>query len=82
MMVNAGQMTLDFIMDERIRELHAEGMRWQDLVRPGAQYFVDRLKRTNPDARANVQLFHALRPIPQEQINGVTGAPYAQNPGY
>jgi hypothetical protein len=80
--VTAADITLDFVMDERARELAGEMNRWQDLVRPGAQYFVDRLKRRNPDARANVQLFHALRPIPQQQINGVTGTPYPQNPGY
>jgi starch-binding outer membrane protein, SusD/RagB family len=82
MEVKAGDITLDFIMDERARELAGEMNRWQDLVRPGAQYFVDRLKRRNVDARPNVQLHHALRPIPQQQINGVTGAPYPQNPGY
>lgn len=80
--VPAGQITLDFIMDERARELAGELNRWQDLVRPGAQYFVDRVKLRNPSARPNIQLFHALRPIPQSQINGVTGTPYQQNPGY
>jgi hypothetical protein len=29
-----------------------------------------------------VQAFHVLRPIPQEQSNGVTGTQYVQNPGY
>lgn len=81
-MVTAGQMTLDFIMDERAREMAGEGNRWQDLTRPGADYFVNRVKRWNPDARGNVATKHALRPIPQEQINGVTGTPYPQNPGY
>jgi hypothetical protein len=81
-MVTPGQMTLDFIMDERARELAGELNRYQDLIRPGAQFFVDRVRLRNPEARTNVQTFHALRPIPQQQINGVTGTPYTQNPGY
>jgi len=81
--VTAGQMTLDFIMDERERELAGEFNRWYDLVRPGAQYFVDRVRKYNPHAAPNVQLKHALRPIPQSQIDAVvTGPKYPQNPGY
>jgi hypothetical protein len=82
MEARAGDITLDFIMDERARELAAEGTRWQDLTRPGPEFFVARVKRGNFEAMNNVRAFHALRPIPQQQINGVTGAPYAQNPGY
>ena len=53
--MTAGQMTLDYIMDERERELAGEFNRWYDLVRPGAQFFVDRVKKYNPHARANVR---------------------------
>ncbi|MBL0939087.1 MAG: RagB/SusD family nutrient uptake outer membrane protein [Gemmatimonadaceae bacterium] len=82
-MVTPAQITLDFIMDERERELAGEFNRWYDLVRPGAQFFVDRVKKYNPHASANVQLRHALRPIPQTQIDGVVVGPkYPQNPGY
>ena len=82
-LVTAGQITLDFIMDERERELAGEFTRWYDLVRPGAQYFVDRVKKYNPHGGANVQLKHALRPIPPSQIDGVVVGPkYPQNPGY
>jgi hypothetical protein len=74
---------LDFIMEERERELAGEFTRWYDLVRPGPQYFVDRVKKYNPRAAPNVQVKHALRPIPQSQIDGVvTGPKYPQNPGY
>jgi len=80
--VTAAQMNLDYIMDERERELAGEFTRWYDLVRPGAQYFVDRVKRYNPHA-VNVALKHFLRPIPQSQIDGViVGPKYPQNPGY
>ncbi len=82
-LVTAGQITLDFIMDERERELAGEFTRWYDLVRPGADYFVNRVRKYNPHAAANVQLRHALRPIPQSQIDGVLKGPkYPQNPGY
>jgi hypothetical protein len=74
-MVTAGQINLDFIMDERERELAGEFTRWYDLVRPGAQFFVDRVKKYNPHGGANVQLKHALRPIPQSQIDGVVVGP-------
>lgn len=82
-LVTASQMNLDYIMDERERELAGEFTRWYDLVRPGAQYFVDRVKKYNPHGSANVALKHALRPIPQSQIDGVLKGPkYPQNPGY
>jgi hypothetical protein len=81
--VTAGQMTLDYIMEERERELAGEHDRWYDMVRPGAQFFLDRVKKYNPHAAPNVQLRHALRPIPQTQIDGVISGPkYPQNPGY
>jgi hypothetical protein len=81
--VTAGQMTLDYIMEERERELAGEHNRWYDMVRPGAQYFVDRVKKYNPHAAANVAVKFAIRAIPQSQIDGVISGPkYPQNPGY
>ncbi len=81
--VAAAQMTIDYIMEERERELAGEHDRWYDMVRPGAQYFVDRVKKYNPHAAANIALRFALRPIPQSQIDGViVGPKYPQNPGY
>jgi starch-binding outer membrane protein, SusD/RagB family len=81
--VTPAQINLDFIMDERERELAGEFNRWYDLVRPGPTFFVNRVQKWNPKARPNVQAKHALRPIPQSQIDGVvTGPKYPQNPGY
>jgi hypothetical protein len=80
--ISAGQVTLDYIMEERERELAGEFNRWYDLVRPGADYFVNRVKKYNPHA-TSVATKHALRPIPQSQIDGVVQGPkYPQNPGY
>jgi hypothetical protein len=70
-------------MEERERELAGEHNRWYDMVRPGAQYFVDRVKKYNPHAAANVAVKFAIRAIPQSQIDGVISGPkYPQNPGY
>jgi starch-binding outer membrane protein, SusD/RagB family len=81
--VTPAQMNLDFIMDERERELAGEMNRWYDLVRPGPAFFLARVTKYNPKARPNVQAKHVLRPIPQSQIDGVVVGPkYPQNPGY
>jgi hypothetical protein len=79
-MRTAGDVTLDFVMDERERELSGELQRWFDLVRPGPAYFVARVRAHNPGA-VNLQDYHALRPIPQSQIDLVS-TPFPQNPGY
>ncbi|MEP6618398.1 MAG: RagB/SusD family nutrient uptake outer membrane protein [bacterium] len=81
--VTAGQINLDFIMDERERELAGEMSRWYDMTRPGVNFFLARVGKYNPKAKANLQAKHILRPIPQSQIDGVVVGPkYPQNPGY
>jgi hypothetical protein len=82
-LVSAGDMTLDFIMDEREREMAGEMTRWDDLHRPGKAFFLARISAWNPYARPYITDKHYYRPIPQQQIQGVTGpAPYPQNPGW
>jgi hypothetical protein len=82
-MVSAAQMTLDFIMDEREREMSGEFTRFDDLKRPGKEFFLERVSKWNPYARPNITDKHYYRPIPQQQIQGVTGPePYPQNPGW
>ncbi len=81
--VTPADITLDFIMDERERELAGEFQRWYDIARPGPTFFLSRVQKWNPKGKANVQAKHILRPIPQTQIDGVVqGPPYPQNPGY
>lgn len=79
--ITAGQVTLDFILDERSRELFAEDCRWWDLSR--TKTLVARVQQYNPEGSAGVQSYNMLRPIPQQQIDLVTeGPPFPQNPGY
>lgn len=81
MQVTPAQMNLDFILDERARELSGEQLRWFDLKRTGK--LVDRIKTMNPDAAIYVQPFHTVRPIPQSQIDAVTNkSAFPQNQGY
>ncbi|RAK03124.1 putative outer membrane starch-binding protein [Larkinella arboricola] len=82
MEITAAQATMDFIMEERERELLGEMHRWFDLKRWGK--LVERVKLYNPDGGPNIQEHHVLRPIPQDQIDRTTGglANYPQNPGY
>jgi len=79
--ITAAQVTLDFILEERSRELFAEDTRWWDLSR--TKTLVARVKAYNTEAAAGVQDYNMLRPIPQSQIDLVTEGPkYPQNPGY
>lgn len=82
MEVTAAELDLDFILDERSRELAGEYMRWIDLKRTNK--LIERVKKYNPQAAPNIQQFHQLRPIPQTQIDRTEGGATAfpQNPGY
>jgi hypothetical protein len=78
--VTAAQVTMDYILDERGRELFGEELRRLTLVRTGA--FMDRVVRLNPVTGPNFKPFNVLFPIPQTAIDANTGAKLAQNPGY
>ncbi|WP_413668003.1 RagB/SusD family nutrient uptake outer membrane protein [Mucilaginibacter sp. Mucisp86] len=79
--ITVDKLSLDFILDERSRELCGELVRWLDLARTGK--LLERVKLHNTDGKANIKPFHVLRPIPQTQIDAtITGTPYPQNPGW
>ena len=81
MTITANDVTLDFILDERSREFFGEWQRWHDLVR--TRSLIRRVKSCNPEAGQYIQDFHALRPIPQSQIDRVVDGPkFPQNTGY
>ncbi|WP_162417511.1 RagB/SusD family nutrient uptake outer membrane protein [Cyclobacterium roseum] len=86
MPVSPGEVDIDFILDERMRELGVEEKRRLTLNRLGLLY-----ERTNrycegrPDVTnfgVDVQPYHNLWPIPFSEIERNTGAQLAQNPGY
>lgn len=82
MEITPAEMTFDFLMEERARELIGEQFRWLDLKRWGV--LLERVKLHNAQAAPNIKDFHVLRPIPQNQIDRAEGGATAfpQNTGY
>lgn len=81
MLVSAAMMTVEFVLEERARELAGEQLRWFDLKRTGK--LGAQIAAHNADAAKNFQAFHNVRPIPQDQIDAVTNkSEFTQNPNY
>jgi len=81
MLVLASDIDLDFILDERARELCGEMHRWYDLKRTGK--LLERVRAYNLDAAPNIKEMHLVRPIPQTQIDRVSNpGDFPQNSGY
>ena len=81
MRITESDLDIDFILDERGRELSMELQRFFDLKRTGK--FVERIKKMNPDAADVIQPYHQLRPIPQSEIDALTNKDeFRQNEGY
>lgn len=78
--VTPGEVTLDYILDERARELIFEEDRRVTLSRMGK--LVERVRKYNPLNAPNIQDFHALFPIPFSEIEANKDAKLEQNPGY
>jgi len=79
-LATAAEMNLDYILDERLRELYMEEFRSATLTRLGKLY--DRDKRYNPKSGLSIEEYHNLWPIPATEITQNTGAALKQNPGY
>jgi starch-binding outer membrane protein, SusD/RagB family len=81
MQILDSQLNMDFIMEERARELAGEQTRWMDLKRWGK--LVERVKAHNPQAAPYIKDIHNVRPIPQSQLDRVEDkAAFPQNTGY
>jgi hypothetical protein len=79
-LVTAGQITIDFILDERSRELFSEEDRRYALVRNSK--LVERVKLYNKISATTIQPRDTLLPIPQSVIDANLSAVMRQNPGY
>ena len=84
--VNSGSdLTMDFFLDERARELCGEQLRWFDLKRLGTEAMIARIKKYagNQEARDNFDAHFTVRPIPQAQLDAITNKDeFKQNDGY
>jgi len=79
MQITPADLSIDFILDERARELTGETMRFFDLTR--THKLVERVVKYNPGGALNVKTCHELRPIPTNEILLSTGG-IKQNPCY
>jgi hypothetical protein len=78
--VNPEMVTIDYLLDERARELLAEEPRRLTLARMNK--LAERVRLYNPISAPSIQDFHNLWPIPQDVIDANLEAKLQQNPGY
>ena len=78
--VTSSQVDLNFILDERARELIGEEQRRLTLMRTGT--LVDRATRLNGASVTGLTTRNNLLPIPQSEIDRNTSAVLKQNTGY
>ena len=78
--VAAGQVTIDYILDERMREFGVEEKRRLTLMRLGLLY--DRVVKHNPYYSDQMEEHYNLWPIPASEIERNFSTPMEQNPGY
>lgn len=78
--VAANDVNMDYILDERARELIGETHRRFELVRTGK--LLDRVRRLNPVSKLTIRDYQVRWPIPQTAIDANSGAILTQNTGY
>jgi len=80
--ISGADVTLNYILEERTREMYGEMQRWFDLTR--TRTLIERAKLYNEMALPNIKDFHVLRPIPSaSQLDLLTNRDkFPQNPGY
>lgn len=85
-LITSADVDIDFILDERARELHMEEYRLLTLKRTGK--LIERVRAHHPfyngkyESGSSIEDYHALWPIPQQEIERNTEAVLEQNPGY
>ena len=78
--VSPSDVDIDYILDERLRELGIEEKRRLTLSRLGKLY--ERVTTYNHYNAGDIQPHHELFPVPQSEIEANTEAELTQNPGY
>lgn len=78
--VGPDEITIDYILDERARELLFEEQRRITLVR--TKKLIERVREYNPLNGPQIEDYHNLWPIPTAEIEANTDADLEQNPGY
>jgi hypothetical protein len=78
--VQSSEVDIDYILDERLRELYAEELRMLTLCRMGK--LVDRNRLYNPATGKTILDYHNLWPIPFSEIERNIFSEISQNPGY
>ena len=79
-LVEPSVVDIDYLLDERLRELSFEELRMCTLCRMGK--LVDRNKKYNPLSGKTIKDYHNLWPIPFSEIESNVYAVLEQNPGY
>ncbi|MCK4923295.1 MAG: RagB/SusD family nutrient uptake outer membrane protein [Bacteroidales bacterium] len=78
--ITAGEVDIDFILDERSRELIFEEHRRYTLLRTGK--WLERTRLHNKNGGQNISERDVLFPIPQTVIDANLTSPMLQNPGW
>ncbi|PKQ44168.1 RagB/SusD family nutrient uptake outer membrane protein [Confluentibacter flavum] len=78
--ISGSDVDINFILDERARELTMEELRTLTLMRLGLMY--ERTRDLNKWSGTTIADYNNLWPIPQREIDLNTGAELTQNPGY
>jgi hypothetical protein len=83
-MATAADIDIDYILDERARELFVEESRWSTLLRMGGTVGVDRIRKyaLHPITALTLTFDYNLWPIPQSAIDRNKDVKMEQNPGW
>lgn len=79
-LISESDVSMDFLLDERARELIGEEMRRFTLVRTGK--LLERTRSFNSVSKALIKDHNVLWPVPQEVIDANSGLQWENNTGY